>query len=206
MKVGITAAFKLGLLDIRTLPLERVINVGELLLASGFLSPTPTSGSSSSSTEAAVSVSPLPISLLSNGAIASGLKLGIPPPGSPVGIHLRNVVFDLVLDQNTLAKCFIPRLDVTAGDLDMTIPLNITVNTLGSINALFAQVNIFSGQKNLGMKSVSALNENGQRVAWLDRGLERVHFKVPLDRLRSAVSAVLTKWILDLLSASSRRS
>ncbi|KAI8848679.1 hypothetical protein BC829DRAFT_473784 [Chytridium lagenaria] len=93
MKVGIAAGFK-WLVRHSDLPLERVINVGELLLASGFVSHT-TLGSSSSLTEAA---------------------------GSPVGIHLRDVMFDLVVDQNTLAKCFIPRLDVTAGDIDLTIP------------------------------------------------------------------------------------
>ncbi|KAJ3219185.1 hypothetical protein HDU67_002181 [Dinochytrium kinnereticum] len=198
MLLEIVAGFKFGLVDIKPIPLSRVIDVGQLLLASGFLSDAPNQPQSNAP---ATTLTPLPLKVLSTGAISSGLKFDL-AAGLPIGIHLTNITFDLALDANSLARCSVPLLKITPGDLSITIPMSITINTMGSLNAILAQASLFMGARNIGVTALSALNENGERVGWLDRVLGDVDFMIPLSRLRGVVSTVLVNWILSLLRIS----
>ncbi|KAJ3098433.1 hypothetical protein HDU97_004017 [Phlyctochytrium planicorne] len=186
-RVGIFSGFKVGALNVKPIPVERVINIGDILLASA-----------SSSSSPSVPLTTLPLKVQNNGVIASGIKIAISGPGSPVGLHLTSIGFNLQIDSNTIARVTVPTFSVTAGDPDVTIPMNIAINPIGSLNAILAQVNIFGGSKSIGANEMTAKNENGESVGWLDQVLSKVEFRIPFSKLKGNASVVLTNWLLSL--------
>ncbi|KAJ3098555.1 Rab GTPase-activating protein 1 [Phlyctochytrium planicorne] len=179
-RVNIFTGFKVGAINVKPIPVERVINIGEILLASGFLGEKGIEVANAP----AVPLSTLPLKVQPNGVIGTGIKIYLNSPGSPVGLHLNEIGFNLQIDSNTLARVTIPSFSVTAGDLEITIPMDFAISPIGSINAVLAQANIFGGAKTIGATSVSARNEHNQSVAWLDQVLSQVEFRVPLDKIK----------------------
>ncbi|KAJ3096072.1 hypothetical protein HDU96_000888 [Phlyctochytrium bullatum] len=179
LSLQIVAGFKVGLLHVRTIPLNRVLDVGQLLLNSGFLSNSPSSST------------PAP-----NQPTVSTINV---PSGSPVGLHLSRIAFDLVADNNVIARVRVSRLNITVGDNTVDIPMSVDLNLGGTVNALIGQGSLLlGGLRTLGLKNVSALTGDGRSVVWLDNVLRKVDFRVPLSKLTSAASSVLSQWILSL--------
>ncbi|KAJ3143893.1 hypothetical protein HK101_002975 [Irineochytrium annulatum] len=196
MNINIIADFMVGSLFYPKLNLARSVNIGEWLTVATFTGPTtgPTANVQASS-----------FAFQPDGSILTGLSINLPPTTpTPLGFNLTQIKFNLTLDERTLARCTIPRLAFTAGDTRLIIPLlfhPVAANKTLSVED-GALVAIYGSAKYIGANAVSALDENGTAVPWLDEVAAAIDFQFPRSDLEAASNTVVGSWIISVALSS----